>query len=466
VTADKGLAALAALLVVTSLSVAGGVEQQGGLGAAFTSPPNDPITLKTEDGQSIQQPVGDSVTAALTVVTELPKEVKVGERLPFAVTVFGDPFKSVARARIELDVKVRRAGVLAAAKDVRLEGATVEGQPQVRCAGGDSTTTTTCTLGIAANGEAKITGWIGTSPAGADGELVFSARGLIGQTERASHQSVAALVARRKLTDVGLTIAIKPDSDIAASGIWFGHVIDVTNGSTTDATNVVIQVRQRIGINDKGTLRPFPQGTLIRRAGSSATSGPCPPAGTAMTFRCTVKGIPAGATITIPVEMEITGDLPAGRWGRVETQARVTSDESDPDPRNNIGKTSTTVVSALPEFRFVFETQDEAGNRQIVVRNRVRTGELFVLAARFMDAQLEPERMIATVTGGDGARQDIELHQPADRSDRIYRSGALILVPLKDTRQWPNRTPVRAAVGSVVKVTYRAAEAVANVVAR
>jgi len=421
------------------------------------------------DGLEVEQPVGDGVNAQIGL-TILPQsdQATVGAPYRFDVNIVGDPFYSARNVSIRVSARIRRAGQFspAADREVRFDGARVrahDGSPEAACTG--TGVERTCAVGsLPAQGETKIAASIRTAPGVRPGDLVLSAHVVSDPGRAARPETVAlVLVERARLSNVGLTIRIYNDTDIVGAGLDAGHMIRVRNASYTEAaTAVLVEIRQRIGANLKGTFQRLPDDgfkSLVSHPACKLEEG---------IQRCAIGTLAAGQEVRIPVEFTIVANLSPKRWGRVETQARVKSAETDPDLGDNFAKASTAVVSTLPEIAFLLSVSDANGNTRVDPREVVRSGETFGIAARFMDALVEPGAysIVLRLTIDKGAPLDVTLRLPADRRDRIYRSSPMILLPPKAPTDPGSRVPIYAASGSRLTATYGKAEASATVVDR
>ncbi len=78
-------------------------------------------------------------------------------------------------------------------------------------------------------------------------------------------------------------------------------------------------------------------------------------------YRCALGTLPPGQAVEVPVWIRVLKDLPARRFGKIETEARARSAEIDPDPDNNFARQATLLLSRQPQLAFVVPERAENG---------------------------------------------------------------------------------------------------------
>lgn len=418
----------------------------------------DGLEAEGPQGERGSQPVAGADTSAELELVLLPQgeRTQVGQPFRFDVMLVGDPVRDAADVRIEIGATIRRGQAQAPATELRVERAVAQagaGQPETPCAGTGDMRTCDIVL-LPAKGGVKASITILTRAGVAPGKLVLTARALAGGAQRAVQEATVDLVERARLSNVGLTIAIKTDADVAAPGLDIGNVVHVRNTSATEnATEVVVQIRQRIIVSEAEGFKRLPDGgysTTGRREGCEWKE---------RTYRCTLGTLAAGAETQIPLETKVSADLPARRWGRLETQARVKSAEDDPDPGDNLARQVTNVISRQPVLAFISRNGRGVYLRQDALGN----GQVFSIAARYPHVLVEPGELVVQLRVGNAAPTEVRLRPSADSRERVYRSDPFVLMAPQDNADAGRNVALRAARGSVLKVTHGTSETVVRV---
>lgn len=446
-------------------------EQQGVFGGALdgNGPPPQPLPVEggrdntitgTLDGTTVSQPVADPAADVQIFVMTQSDELMIDVPFRFAVRVIGDPARAANNTRVRISTRLRRVdGSEAPAGGVTLTRAFMpqaNKQPPQNCS--VQGTDRVCTLGdISPGAEARVTGELRTTAGAQAGELVLTVLARFGNTELKPNETVMKLVPRRQLSNVGLTLDMSSDADVAAMGLDFVHTVSVRNSSTReDATRVMLEIRQRAVAQGDGTFTPL-------AADGMEVSGIDPRCALQNgIYRCNLGTLGAGQEIRLPVQVRILKDLPAQRSGKVETQARVRSGEIDPEPDDNFDKELTTLVSRQPRLAFLIPVRGEKGQVRFVEEDRLTNGELFGIGARFMHVLVEPQDVVVRVIVKGAQPVDVTLRKPLTGQGPIYRSAPLrVLSP--GARADAADTPIRANNGDEVRASYQRSSATARV---
>lgn len=417
----------------------------------------DRLNAQGSEGERGSQPVANANASVELEVVVLPQgdKTQVGDAFRFDVTVVGDPVRDATNVALEVGVLVRRGPGQPVATDLRIERAVLlarEGRAEMACGGAGDTKT--CDIGaLPAKGEAKASITIRTRPGVAAGQIVLSARALAAGTQKAAQEALVELSEKARLSNVGLSVAIESDSDVGAPGLDIGHKVRVYNSSEKeDATEVVLLIRQRITLSEAQGLRRLPddQFKTTGRGENCALNE--------RVYRCALGTIPAKGEKTVQLETAIAADLPARRWGRLETQARVKSAELDPDPGDNFVKRFTDLVSRQPELAFLTVAPGADGRGRFVRQDSLANGQFVTLAARYPHVLVEPGEVVVKLSVDNGAPMEVRLRPRADGKDRVYRSEPFVVLAPQDGSAAGGRTPLRAAKRSVVKLMHGKSE--------
>jgi len=415
------------------------------------------------DGTTYPQPVADPEASVQILVLPQSDEVMIDLPFRFAVRVIGDPARAAHDVRVRIGATLRRAnGSASPAGEVTFTRAVMpqqDNQPRRDCStqGNDRV----CTLGdLPPGGEARVSAELRTTAAAQPGDLVLSVLTRFGATELKSHETVVKLVPRRQLSNVGLTIDLSSDSDVAAMGFDFVHSVRVRNSSTSeDATRVTVEIRQRAITQSDGTFTPLAGDGMevsVLDQRCALQKG---------TYRCLLGTLKAGQEVRVPVQVKVLKDLPAQRSGKVETQARVKSAEVDPEPEDNFDKEMTTLVSRQPELAFLSPVKGENGQVRFVEGDYLANGERFGIGARFMHALVEPDtpEIVVRVMVNGAQPLDVALRKPLTGQGPIYRSAPLRLLP-PGARADAADKPIRASNGDELRASYQRSSAAARVI--
>ena len=183
------------------------------------------------------------------------------------------------------------------------------------------------------------------------GELVLSATAKIEGEERGTDLKTVRLVPNaRAQTNVDLKLTIEPSLEIVGPGSGFFHVIKVVNRSDRhEATNLKLQILHRMVVGNWGGYQ-YDDGF---RTKLPATAARCTTtkndAKKEIEHRCELEKIAPQGEARVPIEIAALRELPAGKWGQMQTKARVRSAENDPIKGDNKALKDTLVIPRLPE---------------------------------------------------------------------------------------------------------------------
>ncbi len=441
----RNLAALVLLLSFSGTSIHAQEEPP------IPKKPSGFLDLGVPGQEPTRQPVGESNADLRIVLLPQGDETLLGEPYRLDVKVVGDPFRTANNVRVVISARTRRGN----ASDVRIDQVSLGGQV-CRASEKASRNERTCVIPmIAPGGQAELTVSIRTSAGAEAGDLVLSARALIGEAERAAEEKIVKVVTKGRLSEAGLTVQIDRDTHLATTDAEFFHVVKIHNSSTVEAaTDVVVEIQQRFGVREGATFRPLPPDAL-RRGLSTEIAWKIE----GLTARGRLERIEAGATIRMPIEMKLLRELVARQWGRVETQARVRAAQSDPKPGDNHAVQVTDLASRLPELAFISRSADARGNTKFRAQRSVAYRQTFGVGARFLDPLLRPEgdEIEVQIVVNDEPPVPMQLRFVA--RDQVYRSSPMILLlPRQAKPDGSSATPMYASPGSTVRLRYKGSE--------
>lgn len=426
----------------------------------------DELTAKDKDGQQGSQGVaGPGANAHLEI--ELAPEVTqigAGDNFRIEIVVEGDPLVTANDVNVELRAAVRRNGKqIPPGQELRfgpLFQRAQDSESEIDCSGEGEVRT--CAVGsIGAGARSTVSATLRTNPNAKPGEIVVTARALIGQTPRDSEEVVIPLVEKPTLTNVGLTLTLESGSAVGAPGLEIDQAVLVHNSSAeVEATEVVVTIQQRLLVMDRSGIERLGNdqfATVIRAELLCRDLD--------QKFQCALGTLAPKATRRIPIQTTIRAELPPRARGALETRARIRSKERDPKPQDNLTSTSVAVISRQPELAFISPMTNARGLPEFVRQQTIGPGQVFRIAARYAHVLVEPTAAEVTVTFHvQNARPTtVALHRSAIPGDRVFRSAPFILLPPGDQTDPEGNSPIRAVPGTVLAVARGALRAQATV---
>ena len=407
-------------------------------------PPGNFLDLGGGEGPTHRQPVSQGETDVVVEIHPQADEAEIGKNFAFSVTVSNEGANRANAVSLQLSAQISavQGDDAMTTRPAQYESVKVKSEP--------GSTDTDCT----ASGVARICDFgqllpgkereatvtirlpLGLRP----GELVLSATANIAGEEKGTDRKTVRLVPNaRAKTDVDLTLTIEPSLKIVGPGSSFFHVIKVVNTSDRhDATNLQLQIFHRMKVGKQGGYE-LDQGF---NAHVPDTTARCTTrrndAKKEIEHRCELEKIAPQGEARVLIEVVALRELPAGKWGRLQTKARVRSIENDPSKGDNKALANTIVIPRLPEVVVLSRVPDHAGNLKTLPVQTLTHGQEFMVAARFMDPVVEVYgREIQTQLTVEGSAPIIvPLRFNPDLSDaapRVYRSERFRLVSPGET---------------------------------
>jgi hypothetical protein len=428
-------------------------------------PPGDFLDIEGMGGARHRQPVGEAKTDLEVEIHPQADEAEIGKNFAFSVTVTNEGTNRANNVNLQLSAEITPAQGAAATRPARYESAKVKAGP----GGADKDCTESgrariCEFGMLPPGEKREATVELQLPLGLrPGQLVLTAIAKIGGNDAGNDRKTVRLVpSARAQTDVDLQLTIERSLEIVGPGTRFFHVVKVRNTSDRhDATNIKLQIFHRMVVGNRGGSEPD-EGF---RATASGTTARCATrkhdTNKEIEHRCELDRIALQGEVRLPIEVVALRDLPAGRWGRIQTKARVRSAENDPLKGDNKALEDTVVIPRLPEIAILSQVPDPSGNPKTMPVRTLSHEQEFIVAARFMDPVVEMYgreiRAQLVVEGSDPVLVSLRFNPDVSYSPRhIYRSERfrLVLPGQATAGQTQGRRAISAPAGTVIRAVY------------